>query len=112
MDDNNDMLAQVLMLAERQIETIELLKDQVNGLGAVHQIILEVLLSVSPHQKAAVAEACKQILEHPGAMQHEHGRELLRNILEVTTRPSRTTPEGRRSWLHLVPAPTPRPSST
>ena len=86
-------------------EQINLLSQQITGLNAAYQILLEVLLSVSPQQKQAVGEALAQILARPELLPNEHARQVLASIHQVSTRPSRTSPEGRRGWLQLVSPP-------
>jgi hypothetical protein len=56
---------QIIKLCAAQQEAISLLTQQVTGLSAAHQIVLEVLLSQSPQQKQAVAQALSHVLARP-----------------------------------------------
>jgi hypothetical protein len=76
--------------------------DRVNGLSAANEVILEVLLSSNPVAKDNLVVALSQILSHSDRVQNHYCLEAFQRTLTNLQHPSRTTPEGRRSWLHLV----------
>ena len=96
---------QIIKLCAAQQEAIALLSQQMIGITAAHQILLEILLSVSPQQKQAVTEAVSQILSRPELLPNHYAQDIFRNVLRASKKPSRTSPEGRRGWLHLVSPP-------
>lgn len=86
-------------------EQIKILASQVTGLTAAHQITLEILMSQSTAQKQAMAQILSQILARSESIPNQYCREVLETILEVSRLPSRTSPDGRRGWMHLVSPP-------
>ena len=92
----------ILLLVNQQNKV---LNEKIDGLAATHQIILEILMSQSPQQKQAVAEGLSQILSRSEVLSNNNCMEYLKSILEFAQNPSRTSPEERRSWLHLVKNP-------
>lgn len=94
---------QIIKLYTAQQEAISLLTQQLIGLNAAHQIIIELLLSQSPQQKSAVSLGLSQILAHPERVQNQYCLKILKEIQGVVKSPSRTTPEGRREWMSVVP---------
>ncbi|MCK4618593.1 MAG: hypothetical protein KAT52_01480 [Desulfobacterales bacterium] len=104
---------QIIKLIAGLQEQVSILTQQVTGLSATHQIVLEILLSQSPQQKQAVAQSLSQILEKSERVPNTYCLDLLRTIQEIANNPSRTSPEGRRGWLNLVSQPNsdePKPS--
>lgn len=94
-----------LKLFQLHQEQLTLLTHQLTGLSTVQQVLIEILVSVSPEQKKAVVDALSQILARPELLPNQYAKQMLAEIHNVASRPSRTSPEGRRSWLHLVSAP-------
>lgn len=96
---------QIIKLYSSQQEAITLLNQHIVGLAAAHQIVLELLLSQSAQQKQIVAQGLSQVLAHPERVENQYCLEILHSIQEAAQAPSRTSPEGRREWMCIVPKP-------
>lgn len=99
-------------LIKQQTERIESLQQQlvtlsqhVNGIDLAHALVFELLLSQLPAQKVMIADALSQILSTPdvtATIPNEFCVSLLRSYEKIARNPPRTTPEGRRGWIHVV----------
>ena len=89
-------------------EAMQLQTDHLIGTTAALQVFAELVMGASPEIKRLIAEGTGQILARPDLAQNSQLRTLLSAFHDAATRESRTTPEGRRSWLHLVPSTDPK----
>ena len=95
-----DKVAATLGLHQQQIN---ILQQQILGTNAANQFLLELLLAASEPQKQMVAAGLEQLLAKPERLPNEYALAILREAFRVAKLPSRTTPEGRRASMHLVP---------
>jgi hypothetical protein len=93
---------QIIKLFADQKEEMSLLSEQIIGLSAAHQIVIEILLSHSPQQKTAVAQVLSRLLSHPELTPNEYCTEHLRIIQEIAQSPSPPSPELSSEKMHVV----------
>lgn len=101
----------MFQVLEKLQEQISVLSEQLAGLAAAHQVVVEVLISQSPQQKQALAQALGQILDRPETLPNQFALEQLQTLHQAAMLPSRTTPEGRRAGLRLVSDPADQPEA-
>lgn len=100
-----EVLQQQITLLKTMQEQIDTLQSNLLGTNTANQIILELLIAASPAQKQTLTEGLTQLLGRPELLPNNHALELLKQAHQAAASPSRTTPEGRRSALHLVSEP-------
>lgn len=93
----------LLAVVEAQQKSLAELRDEVIALRTAQQVLLELMLGSQPAIKQQVALGLGQVLARPELTPLPALRELYRQLEEVARRPSRTTPEGRREWISVVP---------
>lgn len=97
------LLESVLTVHAKQSEVLLGLQNQLVGMRAAYQVFAELVMASSPECKRVVAAATTQVLERPDVAGNQTFREVLEALRTAATSALRTTPEGRRANLRVVP---------
>lgn len=109
IEKHTELIQKLQQISEKQLELSTQTQEHLIGLNTAFNVVTEILISQSQDQKNALSDGLRQLLDRDDGLENKKAREILDNLQKIAASPSRLTPEGRRSWLHVVPDPEPNP---